>query len=88
MAANGAHDVSIRGRKVMEVTGVVSVESFDVNEFMLTTSAGPLNIKGADLHMKHLDLQAGVAIIEGTVASMSYVEQRVRKRHLPNRLFR
>ena len=73
MNNNADHDVHMRGRKHVEVTGVSSVESFDTNEFSLVTNGGPLRIQGSNLHMKHLDLESGVVMIEGTVANMTYV---------------
>ncbi len=69
------HEVHLRGRKQIEVTGVSSVERFDVTEFSLVTSGGPLSIKGSNLHMKHLDLEAGVAHIEGTFVSIAYISE-------------
>ncbi|MBX5437518.1 MAG: sporulation protein YabP [Alicyclobacillaceae bacterium] len=76
------HDIAIKGRKVIEVTGVSSVESFDVREFTLTTVAGPLQIRGTNLHMKHLDLQVGVVHIEGTVSSLEYLAERPGKKRI------
>jgi len=82
------HNISVKGRKVVEVTGVASVESFDVQEFSLVTSAGPLKIQGTNLHMKHLDLQAGVVLIEGTLTSLVYVVDGAKKKRIATRLFR
>lgn len=82
------HDVQIKGRKLIEVTGVSSVESFDVTEFALVTSGGPLLIQGNNLHMKHLDLQAGVVMIEGTVNSFAYVSEQNKKRRFVGRILR
>lgn len=82
------HDITIKGRKSIEVTGVASVESFDVHEFTLITSAGPLRIQGTNLHMKHLDLQSGVVIIEGTLTNLAYVADGGKKNRLAGKLFR
>jgi sporulation protein YabP len=82
------HDITIKGRKFIEVTGVSSVESFDVTEFLLTTSGGPLQILGSNLHMKHLDLEAGVVLIEGTLASLAYVPEKGKKKLGVGKLFR
>lgn len=82
------HDITVKGRKLIEVTGVSSVESFDVTVFSLVTSGGPLLIQGANLHMKHLDLQSGVVMIEGTVNSMTYVTENAKKKRLVGRLMR
>ncbi|CAM3963354.1 sporulation protein YabP [Alicyclobacillus pomorum] len=82
------HDIHILGRKSVEVTGVSSVESFDTGAFSLITCAGPLIIQGSNLHMKTLDLQTGVVIIEGTVTSLSYTVPKDKKRKLTGALFR
>lgn len=83
------HHISIADRKTIEVTGVSSVERFDLQEFLLTTRLGPLHITGNDLHMKHLDLQAGLVLIEGTLNTMGYIsEQGRRKKMNVKRIFR
>ena len=88
MANAEDHDIHLKGRKAIEVTGVSNVESFDVNEFALVTSAGPLTIRGTNLHIKHLDLQEGVVAIEGTVHSLAYVSERQKKNRFAGRLFK
>lgn len=75
-------------RSQLEVTGISSVDSFDANAFALTTADGPLFIRGSGLHMKHLDLQSGVVVIEGTVTSLEYAPPNNKKRHLTGRLLR
>jgi len=82
------HEVRLRGRKTLEVMGVSSVESFDLQEFVLTTSAGPLRITGQNLNMKHLDLEAGEVFIEGTVTGMTYVSERGKRKSNMKKLFR
>ncbi|MBX6352658.1 MAG: sporulation protein YabP [Thermoflavifilum sp.] len=82
------HNLTVKGRKWIEVTGVSSVESFDDREFMLTTRGGPLHIQGSGLHIKHLDLEEGVVIIEGTLTGLAYVQEHGKKRRLGSRLFR
>lgn len=82
------NDISIKGRKYIEVTGVSSVESFDVTEFSLITGGGPLRIEGTNLHMKHLDLEQGIVVIEGTLANLAYVSEAAKKKRITKRLFR
>lgn len=88
MSNEGEHDVRIIGKKLVEVTGISSVESFDVHAFVLTTHAGPLRVQGADLHMKHLDLVAGVVVIEGNIGAVEYTSVDGKKRKLVGRLLR
>lgn len=88
MSDEMGHDIHISARKQCEVTGISSVDSFDASTFALTTKAGPLNIRGTDLHMKHLDLQTGVVIIEGTVTALEYTADQHKKRRITGRLLR
>ncbi|OZI12114.1 sporulation protein YabP [Bacillus sp. FJAT-42315] len=66
------HDVVMRGRKLLEITGVKQVESFDSEEFLLTTVMGDLSIKGQNLQMKNLDVDKGIVAIKGTIFSFVY----------------
>ncbi|MCL6454559.1 MAG: sporulation protein YabP [Alicyclobacillus sp.] len=88
MASPEGHDIRVYGRKKIEVTGVSSVERFDVTEFALITTGGPLAIYGTNLHMKHLDLQEGVVVIDGTINRLDYTEDSKRRRSLAKRFLR
>ncbi|MEF2247612.1 MULTISPECIES: sporulation protein YabP [unclassified Paenibacillus] len=65
-------EVKMINRKVLELTGVMNVESFDSEQFLLETNLGYLSIQGQNLHMKHLSLEQGIVIIEGYVHSLAY----------------
>lgn len=69
------HDVVMRGRKFLEITGVKQVESFDNEEFLLETSMGFLAIKGENLQMKNLDVDSGVVSIKGRIFDLVYVDE-------------
>ena len=43
---NPYHNIVIKDRKVMELTGVKQIDSFDANEFLLETAQGWLTGKG------------------------------------------
>ncbi|WP_089971894.1 sporulation protein YabP [Lihuaxuella thermophila] len=68
------HEIVMTNRNTMEVTGVVSVESFDSEEFLLQTEYGYLGIRGQDLHIKNLDLEQGRVSIEGQLMDISYLD--------------
>ncbi len=88
-STDGTHEIKVEDCQRIRVTGVASVERFDLQEFLLTTRYGPLHITGNELHMKHLDLQAGVVLIEGKFESMNYLsEQSKRKKLNVKRVFR
>ncbi|WP_240377879.1 sporulation protein YabP [Bacillus piscicola] len=70
-----SHEVILKGRKQLEITGVKEVESFDNEEFLLETSMGFLSVRGHNLHMKNLDVEDGIVSIEGKVDDLVYVDQ-------------
>lgn len=84
---NRLHDVRLVGRTELEISGVTRVESFDVSEFELSTTAGALFIEGDALHMKHFDVALGVVRIEGRITALKYADGE-KKRNLVGRLLR
>lgn len=68
------HDIIMRGRKLLDITGVKQVESFDNEEFLVETSMGYLSIRGQNLQMKNLDVDKGVVSIKGKVFDLVYVD--------------
>ena len=69
------HDVTMKSRKKLEITGVKHVESFDHEEFLLETAMGYLVIRGANLKMQNLDVDQGIVHIEGKVFDLSYLDE-------------
>lgn len=69
------HDVIMRGRKLLEITGVKQVESFDNEEFLLETSMGFLAIRGQNLQMKNLDVDKGLVSIKGKIYDLVYLDE-------------
>lgn len=68
------HEVVMVGRNTLDITGVVSVESFDTEEFLLHTECGYLGIRGNNLHIKNLNLEEGRVAIQGEIYEMSYLD--------------
>ncbi len=73
--ATPEHDVVMRGRRVLEITGVKQVESFDNEEFLLETVMGFLSIRGQNLQMKNLDVDKGIVSIKGRIFDLVYVDE-------------
>ena len=69
------HDVIMRGRKNLDITGVKQVESFDNEEFLLETVMGYLAIRGQNLSMKNLDVDKGVVSIKGRIYDLVYLDE-------------
>ncbi|MDA1478210.1 sporulation protein YabP [Bacillus sp. CLL-7-23] len=69
------HDVMMKGRKLLDISGVKQVESFDNEEFLLETVMGMLSVRGENLQMKNLDLEKGVVSIKGRVLDLIYLDE-------------
>ncbi|WP_421382557.1 sporulation protein YabP [Bacillus salacetis] len=69
------HDVMMRGRRLLDITGVKQVESFDNEEFLLETVMGFLSIRGQNLQMKNLDVDKGIVSIKGKVFDIVYLDE-------------
>ncbi|PTX55248.1 sporulation protein YqfC/sporulation protein YabP,TIGR02892 [Melghirimyces profundicolus] len=68
------HEVTMVGRNTLDITGVLGVESFDSEEFLLQTECGYLGVRGTNLHIQTLDLEQGRVAIEGEFYEMSYLD--------------
>ena len=73
---NPYHNVVIKDRKMMELTGVKQIDRFDTNEFLLETAQGWMVIQGKDLKLGKLDTERGDVIINGVIESLSYVSNK------------
>lgn len=73
---NPYHNVVLKDRKVMELTGVKQIDSFDSNEFLLETAQGWMVIQGKDLTLGKLDTERGDVVIRGLIESLSYVSNK------------
>ena len=68
------HSISITERQNIHISGITKIDSFDNEEFLLETSAGPLGIKGKDLEIIKLDTYEGTIMIKGVVDAFSYFD--------------
>ena len=87
---NPYHNVLIKDRKMMELSGVKQIDSFDSNEFLLETTLGWMLVSGKDLSLGKLDTEHGDVIIKGTIESLNYVSNKKGQERgsIFNRLFK
>ena len=70
------HEVSLKSRKRMSISGVREVISFDESAVNLRTVCGDLAIEGQGLHIGVLDTERGVVSLEGdSVDGMWYLRE-------------
>ena len=82
MADNGGlarpqipHCITLEDRRLLTVSGVSDVDSFDEQSVTVFTQMGELVIKGANLHINRLSLEIGEILIEGEINSLVYSER-------------
>ena len=82
------HSLVMEDRRVMSVTGVRDVDSFDESTVIVFTDLGELTVKGSGLHIKNLNTDAGEVSLEGEISSLSYDDNAVRDSGFFSKIFR
>ena len=66
--------LSLENREKLSLTGVTDVSGFDESLVVLVTGLGPLTVRGEQLHIDRIDLNAGQLEVRGKIREMSYEE--------------
>ena len=74
--ANPYHNLVLKDRKHLEISGVRIIDSFDSQEFLMETTQGWLLVKGHELVLGKLDTERGDVIIKGMIDSLQYVDNK------------
>ncbi len=65
----------LEDRRILNVTGVSDVDSFDEKTVIVFTQLGELTVRGSDLHINNLSVETGELQLEGQISSLSYAEE-------------
>lgn len=79
ISSNLNHSFSVSERKNIIISGVVKIDSFDDEEFLLETVQGYMNIKGENLEVVKLDTYQGNVTIKGKIDSIIYIDENQKK---------
>lgn len=71
----GAHNLILEERGSLTVTGVEDIDSFDDQTVVIYTDLGELTVRGNQLHIERIDLQAGELELQGQVDALTYADQ-------------
>lgn len=66
------HRIVMNNRKTCQITGIKDVISFTTEQALLETEMGLLEIKGTELHMNRLTLDAEEIDMDGEIESLVY----------------
>ncbi len=70
------HELTMKERGQLTMTGVTEVVSFDETAVLLRTTLGTLTVQGRDLQLKTLSLDGGRVAVDGTISALVYEEPR------------
>ena len=70
------HELRLRERGQLNMTGVTEVVSFADTAVVLQTSLGLLTVQGEGLQLKTLSLEGGQVAVDGQVSALVYEEPR------------
>lgn len=82
------HNLVMEDRKTLSITGVSDVDSFDESTIIVFTDSGELTVRGMDLHIKNLNIEAGEVSLEGSISQLSYSDNAVKQTGFFSRVFR
>lgn len=88
-AENREHEISIKQRRDMTVSGVGDVDSFDDTSAVLRTSEGIMTVEGEGLKIGILDTDKGIVTLSGKICGVFYSgDGNEEKRGLISRFFK
>ncbi len=83
------HEICVKQRREMSVTGVKDIDSFDETGAVLQTVGGELTVEGSELKIGVLDTDRGVVTLTGKINGFFYSsEQTEEKRGIISRFFK
>lgn len=86
---NPYHNISLKDRKFLEISGVKCIDSFDANEFLMDTAQGWMVVHGKQLTLEKLDTDHGDVVIKGVIDAIEYLNNKKgNKESFVSRLFR
>ncbi|MBQ9994129.1 MAG: sporulation protein YabP [Clostridia bacterium] len=88
LQARPAHNIIMENRKMLSLSGVKDVDSFDEEGIVLLTELGELTIRGTKLHISHLNQETGEVNVDGEISELVYSDVHIEPQGFFARLFR
>ena len=70
------HNLILEDRRLLTITGVADIDSFDEQTIVAYTDLGELTVRGSGLHINRLNIETGELTLTGEVTSLTYSEGR------------
>lgn len=85
---NVPHNLILEDRRLLTVSGVSDVDSFDDRTVVIFTEQGELTVTGENLHISRLSIETGELLMEGKISGLSYAENEQRSSGFFSKVFR
>ena len=82
------HNLVLEDRKMLTVSGVADVDSFDEETVVVFTDLGELTVRGQNLHINRLCVESGELTVEGEIAALIYSQESVKNGGFFSKVFR
>ena len=82
------HNLILKERKEISLTGVTDVDSFDESSIVAYTNYGELTISRNNLHIRALDTEKGELSVDGEISSLCYLDNRPNSEGFFRKVFR
>lgn len=69
------HEFCVKDRRVMTVSGVKEILSFDEQSVRMLTASGDMAVEGDGLRVKVLDVERGCVSLEGRIDGIRYLDE-------------
>ncbi len=82
------HNLVLEDRRLLTVSGVSDVDSFDEETVIVFTDSGELTVRGSNLHINRLSVDVGELTVEGNIAALIYSEDTPKSGGFFSKVFR
>ncbi len=86
--ASMPHNLVLEDRRMLTVSGVSDVDSFDEETVVVFTDMGELTVRGKNLHINRLSVEIGELTVEGNIAALIYSDETPKSGGFFSRVFR
>ena len=74
--STGSHELKMVDRNQILLTGIIKINSFDDEEFLMESTLGIILLKGECLEIVKLDTHDGNVRIKGKINSIAYLDDK------------
>ncbi len=82
------HNLVLEDRRMLTVSGVSDVDSFDEETVVVFTDLGELTVRGTNLHINRLSVEVGELTVEGDIAALIYSDEAPKSGGFFSKVFR